>query len=222
MGEMLASPTRRSRSRSHAGEVASARTPRITREQKIGQLLADSMRTGKTESCTAATGNTACLEIAVLVSGGVIACDPEDAHAIAAVRGGVHLEHGIVEIERLAHVDIERQRCGQLHDPVMLLAQAQLARRAQHAVRFHAADLRALDGEAAGKLGSHLGDGHLQPRAHVRRTADDAQAILTVGRHLAQRQLVRIGMAAALEDLAHDDPAERRRDGRDRLDLEPG
>ena len=76
--------------------------------------------------------------------------------------------------------------------------------------------------EAARELGSHLGDGHLQPRAHIRRTADYGQAILTVGRHLAQRQLVRIGMAAALEDLAHDDPAEGRRDGRDRLDLEPG
>jgi hypothetical protein len=126
------------------------------------------------------------LQKTMLLGGGVIACNPEDTQAIAAVRRGVHLEHGIVEIERLAHIDVERERGGELHDPVMLLAEAKLARRAQHALRFHAADLRGLDGEAAGELGAHAGDGHFQPRAHVRRTADYRQSIITVGRHLAQ------------------------------------
>ena len=48
-------------------------------------------------------------QIAPLVRRRVVARDAEHAHAVAAVRRGVHFERGIIEIERLANVLTQRQ-----------------------------------------------------------------------------------------------------------------
>ena len=96
---------------------------------------------------------------------------------------------------------------GKLQNAVVLLAQAQLARRAQHAVRFQAAQLRALDREAARQLRTDHRDGHLEPGTHVGRAANDLQTVRAVGRDLAHRQLVGIRVTRGLEHLADDDAA---------------
>ncbi len=51
-------PTRRSRSRSHAGDDSRAFTPRITRDEKIGQPVTASMLIGNTAVWAAGTGLT--------------------------------------------------------------------------------------------------------------------------------------------------------------------
>ena len=112
--------------------------------------------------------------------------------------------------ERLAHVRIQRERRGQLHDALVFIAQAELARRAQHAVRFLAAQLGALDAHIARQLRADHGDRHFESRAHVFRAAHDLQPIRAVGGHLAHRQFLRIRMAPALEHLADHDARERR------------
>ncbi len=104
----------------------------------------------------------------------------------------------------------------------MLGAQAQLARRAQHAVRFQPAQLGGLDDHAVGQRRAHHGDRDLEARAHVAGAADDLQAIGAVGSHLAERQLLGVRMTPRLDHLAHDDTGERRGHGRHRLDLETG
>ena len=140
-------PTRRSRSFSQAGELApAAHAANHARGEHRTAGRRIRCAPGKTASCAAGTGAAAGLEIAPLLSRRVIARDAEHAHAIAAVRRGVHLEHGIVEIQRRAHIPVRAASdARQFHDAVVLLAEPELARGAQHAVRLQAAQLRALD-----------------------------------------------------------------------------
>ena len=102
----------------------------------------------------------------------------------------------------------------------MLGAESELACRAQHALRFEAAQFGWLYRHIGWEFRTDRGHCDGKSRANIRRAADDLQPVLSVGRHLAHRELLGIRMAATGEDLAHDDAGERRRHGRDRFDLE--
>ena len=52
----------------------------------------------------------------------------------------VDVEHGIVELSVIGEGRADRRIGGQLDDPVMLVAELQLAHRAHHAVALDAAD----------------------------------------------------------------------------------
>ena len=199
-------PTRRSRSRSHAGDdrarAHAANHSRCEDRTARGGLDADRKHGG----VGGGHRHDAVGQIAPFARRRVVAGDAEHAHAIAAVRRRIHLEHRVVEIERLAQIGSKRQRFGQLHDALMLIAQAEFARGAEHAVRLQAAQLGALDADAARQLRADHRDGHLEAGAHVLGAADDLQPIAAVGGHLAHGQFLRIRMAAAVEHLPDQTP----------------
>ena len=60
--------------------------------------------------------------------------DADDAHRVGSVRGDREVEDHVVEAEDLAHVGTELGRGVEVEDPGVVVAQAQLLRRAQHAV----------------------------------------------------------------------------------------
>ncbi len=111
---------------------------------------------------------------------------------------------------------------GELHDAVMLLAQTEFARGAEHAVRLQAAQLCALDADAARQLRADHRDGHLEPGAHVLGAANDLQPIAAVGGHLAYGQFLCIRMAAAVDHLPDPHPGKRRSHRCQRLHLQAG
>src|SRR5436309_5110632 len=63
----------------------------------------------------------------------------------------------------------------QLEDAGMVHAEPQFFGGAEHAVRFDAADLAALELEATGQRRAHRGEGVGLPRLHILRTAHDLQ-----------------------------------------------
>ncbi len=103
MAEILLIPTRRKRSRSHAGDCALGRTPRITRDANAGQP-ADSSVTGNTASWPAATGALCRLEVAPPLRRRVIPRDAEHTHAVAAIRRRVDIQHAVVEVQRIPQI----------------------------------------------------------------------------------------------------------------------
>ena len=84
-------------------------TPRITREANIGQAAGASSTTGKVAVPRAATALDAGGEIAPLLRRRVVARNAEHAHAIAAIRRGIHLQRHVVEVERRAQILTQRQ-----------------------------------------------------------------------------------------------------------------
>ncbi len=150
---------------------------------------------------------------------GEIAGDADDPHRIGPVRRDREVEHDVVEAEHLAHVGPERCVGGQLEDAGVVVAEAELARRAQHALRHHAADLAPLDREVAGEHCADAREGHDHARLDVRRAAHDPQ--LTVAEvDVGEPDLVGVGMRNDVEDLGDDDPVHVAAGFVDRLDLE--
>jgi hypothetical protein len=85
--------------------------------------------------------------------------------AVGAVRGQLDRDHRVVESEHLAQV-LSRQRIvGQRQQAGGVIRQPELARRAQHALRFDAAHRRALDGLATGQHGPSSAQGTSMPAA---------------------------------------------------------
>ena len=72
-------------------------------------------------------------QITPLLGRRVVARNAEHAHTIAAIRRRVHLQHHIVEIERLAQVRHSAEG-RQLHDPVVFLPRP--SSRAEHSMPF--------------------------------------------------------------------------------------
>ena len=70
-----------------------------------------------------------------------IAGDAVHAEAIGAVGRDLDLDHRIVEPEHLGEARADRRRRRQLDDALVIVGEAQLAGRAQHAVAIDAADL---------------------------------------------------------------------------------
>ena len=99
----------------------------------------------------------------------------------------------------------------------MVAAEAELARRAVHAARRHAPQLRFLDPDAAGKLGAHKRHDDVVARVEILRSADDLQRLgRTVGPevrlahiHPADPHMVAVGMRVLADDAACHDMVER-------------
>ena len=125
------------------------------------------------------------------------------AHTIRAVGRDRHIEHRtsvVIICKGLAN----RRIGGQLNNPVMLVAQLQLAYAAHHTVRFHPAN------SALAKLHSvrrHDGAGQAQNALHsgarIGRTAYNLQRLPVSGIDTEDLQLVRIGMLASGQDFGN-------------------
>ena len=111
---------------------------------------------------------------------------------------------------------------GQFDDPVVILAQLQLAHRTHHAVGFDAADRALAKHHAVGGYGRAGQPQHaLHPRAGIGRAADNLQRIAIArvnGEHL---QLVRIGMTCSGEHMGNAEARELFGRILDTLDLQP-
>ena len=108
----------------------------------------------------------------------------------------------------------------------MVFGELELARRAQHALAFHAAQLADLDEEglavlAGRQFGAHQGAGHADAHARIGRAANDVEQLALTHVHLAHAQAVGVGVLLGVLDLAHHDLGERGRDGLQFFDLQP-
>ena len=95
-----------------------------------------------------------------------VAGNAAHAHAVLAVGRDRHVEHRIVEPGIVGVGGADRRILGQLDDPVMIVAQLELARRAHHAARFDAADRRDLQRHVAAR---DIGAGRAEHAEHARR-----------------------------------------------------
>ena len=150
---------------------------------------------------------------------GELARDADDAHRVGAVGRDREVEHDVVETEHLAHVGAERGVGRQLEDAGVVVAEAELAGRAQHALRHLAADLAALDLEVAGQVRADPGERHDHARLDVGRAAHHAhRAVARVD--VGEPDAVGVGVRHDLEDARDDDAADLAAGLVDRLDLE--
>ena len=102
--------------------------------------------------------------------------------------------------------------------PAVVVAEAELARRAQHAVRPLAAQLAALDLHAVGHHGAERGQRHEVADRHVERAAADLQGLAVAAVDVDELDPVGVGVRPQVEHPGHDDAVEALADALDRLD----
>ena len=152
-----------------------------------------------------------------------LAGDAVNVLAVGPVRRDLELEHvvgdGQVVDEGVAH----RPVVGQEHDPVVLLAQVELALREHHPVRLHAAQLCDPKLGAVGQHRARERDGDRCARGEVRCTADDAARVTVADVDGAQAEAVGVRVPVAGKHAA--DPVELQAPGDatavKRLELRP-
>ena len=154
-----------------------------------------------------------------------LARQSDHAQAVGPVEGDLDLEHGLRRAQHLVERTPEREagvaveEALEVHDPLVVVRQLQLAGRAQHALALLAADLARADDRAAREGRAHRGERHDHPRAHVGRAAHDAQ-LAGAAVDATEREAVGVGMARDLEHPRHHHPRERAPVGLDALDVE--
>jgi len=148
------------------------------------------------------------------------ACDAPQAQAVPAVRSELERDELIIQIEHPAHVRPRPRIGGQDKQAGMILRETQVLRRAQHAARLDAPDLRLLD--------FHPREPRPQQRHRrfhsdddIERPAYDRKGGVAAGIDPAKSEPVRIGMLGGLKDLPDYDLVESGRDRFDRFDVEP-
>ena len=148
-----------------------------------------------------------------------------DAQAMRQIGRELEREEQIVEREDVADIGTQGRIVVQLQQSLVVFAELEFARRAEHALALDATQLAELDQEGLAiltgrQLGPHQRAGHLDADARVGRTADDVEQRIPADVDLAYAQAVRVGMLHGLLDLADDDAAERRRHGASLFDFE--
>jgi hypothetical protein len=133
--------------------------------------------------------------------------DAGEAEAVGAVGRQLDGEQGVVEGQVIAQVGADRRVLGQHQQAAALVGDAQLLGRAQHAEGFDAAQLGRLDAEA-GQVGAHQRAGDLDAGGGIGGAADDLQQLALPRVHLADAQLVGVGVLLGLDDLRDDDLGE--------------
>ncbi len=183
-------PTARSRCCSHSGEGPFL-TPLISRPANIRQTCGSSFANAQVDADRAlAAGrglgrNRAVLQRAEAI-GGEIAGDAVDPRRVAAIGGDRDVDHDAAELRIVDIALAHRRILGQLDDAVMVVAELELARRAQHAVRRRAADIALGEGEvAAGDIGAGEGEDALHAGAGIGRAADHVDQFAGAGIDLA-------------------------------------
>ena len=151
--------------------------------------------------------------------GGELAGDADDAHRVGPVRGDREVEDRVVEAEELADVGAGRGGRVEVEDAVVVVAEAELARRTEHAVGDLAADLAPLDGHPAGEGGAGGGERGEHAGVHVRGAAHDAGGAVA-GVDVDEAEPVGVGVGDDVEDPRDGDAGELGAGGLDGFDLE--
>ena len=174
--EIGRSPIAVRRSCSQAG-LGPLRTPRNTRPTNSGQAACVAVREIerdlKRRLERPGTGGEITRLQRAEPGRGELARDAEHAEAVAAVRRHGDIDHRPLDPDHLAAGRADRRIRRQLDDSGMVLAEQQLARRAQHAAAVDAADRRLLQRLAARR--DHSADRRehrLHAGVHVGRAAD--------------------------------------------------
>ena len=133
--------------------------------------------------------------------------DSHDAHRVGPVRCDREVEDDVVEAEDLADVGPELTGGIETHDPRVIVAEAELACRQEHAVGLDTPNLAAFEGEAARQRRARRRVRRHHPGDHVRRAAHHARLAGTEV-DVDERQLVGVGMLHDVEHPAGDDPGD--------------
>ena len=156
------------------------------------------------------------------LGGREVARDAVDAEAVRPVRRDGDLDHRIVQPHHGREGPADRRVLGQLHDAVMVVAEAELARGAQHAARGDAADLGRAELDAARRdHRAGRGEHHLEALPRVRSAAHHLQRRALADVHHADLELVGVRVPPGLQDVADDEGRQIARLVLDVLDLEP-
>ena len=137
-----------------------------------------------------------------------LARDPVDTHAIDPVRIQVELQHGLGDRQHLLQprpgvgIGVEH------HDPVVVLAELELALGEDHPVGFDAAKLRSPQLRPVGQSRPGQGDGDGLPGGDVGGTADDRPSAPAVV-HLTDPEAVRVRVRLGREHPADDEAVGR-------------
>ena len=156
-----------------------------------------------------------------------LTCNAIDAQAMRQIGRELEREQRVVQIQVRADV-LAHGRCGiQLQEAAVVFRQLELARRAQHALTFHAAQLAHLDEEGFAvvtgrQFCADQRAWHLDAHARIGRAAHDVEQSALAHIHLAHAQAVGIGVLHGLFDFAHDDLGKGRRHGAQLFDLQAG
>ena len=133
--------------------------------------------------------------------GGEIAGDAEDAQAVAPVRRDGDLDHRVVEAEDLGEGRADLGVLGQVDDALVLVGQAHLALRDQHAVGLDTADHALLEVDpGAWDVTAGGGEDALHAGARVGRAADHLD-LFRAGVDDADPQAVGVGVLLRLPDV---------------------
>ena len=146
---------------------------------------------------------------------------------MAQVGRELEREQHVVQVQKGADVLAQRRVGRQFQQAAVVFAELQFARRAQHALAFHATQLAELDLERLAVLtrrqfGTDQGHRHADADAGVGRTANDVQQRAAAHVDLAHAQAVGIRVLLGVLDLANHDLAERRHGGMTVFDLQTG
>jgi tRNA-binding EMAP/Myf-like protein len=144
---------------------------------------------------------------------------PDDAPVGMAYAAWAGLDDPVIEIAVTPN-RADRRILRQVDDPVMILGELQFRRRAEHAVRFDAADHALAERDIlAGNIGSGRREDALHAGARIGRAADDLHRLAGAGVHHADPQPVGIGMLLRFDHRGDGEIAQLRRRIGDAFDL---
>ena len=148
--------------------------------------------------------------------------EADHAQAVGPIGGQIDLDALIVEVQEVAQAVPDWCIFRQLEQTGSIFADAQFGRRTEHALGLDAAQFGRFDLELARKHRADLCKRSNQTRSRIRCAADNLLELPAAVLHLAQAQLVGVGMRLALRDAPDHDAGERGRCRLHRVDLETG
>ena len=212
LDQALLHPRRRRPHRDLGGPGEIPRTP-------LGGVDRDRNRDGRTGARRRGVGN----EERRAEVGGKLAGHAHDAHRVGTVGRNREIEDHVVEAEDPAHVGAKLRRPierVEVEDAVVIVAEPELLRGAQHPVGDLATDLASLQREAAGQRRARRRERHHHPGMNVGCTAHDA-GLAFAEVDIGELQPVGVGMREHFEDAGDTHTGDLRPRLLDGVDLQP-
>ena len=147
--------------------------------------------------------------------------ESENRQAVAAIRRDFDVEHGFVEVQIRGHVAAERRVGAERENSRVILRQPELALRAKHALRLHAANDCCLKRRFLAKLRANERERRDHACLDVRRAAHDFEFAFLASVDVAKIQPIRIGMLLDVDHARRKHARESRFELLDMLDHQP-
>ena len=140
-----------------------------------------------------------------------ITCHTDDTQAVGAVRRNADFDGVIVKLQVFADIGANWRIGGQFDNAAMIVGNAQLGERAQHAFRRFTTQFRRFNFKVARQYGTHGCHSHFQALTAVRRATDDIQQAVAAYIHFGDAQFVSVRVLSALNHFTHHHAVERAR-----------